>query len=151
MNKAQHITAIFLIGISSFNINTHAQSMQSEEAKIFYKNVFKHTVENMQATKKDYAQYFAKDFVMYMNGKTYFFDDYVQFMLNLQKTTKSVNIYFKEMISEDNNVSTVHTNHIKNKNGSEIELAVLSFFKIESNKFISGYELTRITSEALYD
>ena len=139
------VTAFTLCFISSSASFASTQAMTPDEAKAFYKEAFAHTVENMRATKADYARYFAKDFVMYMNGERYNFDDYIQFMLNIRKDTVSVQIMFKDMMAEANGVATIHTTHISKKDGSETYLNVLSFFRIENQQFISGNELTKVS------
>ncbi len=116
--------------------------MTPNEAKAFYKEAFAHTVLKMQSTKEDYANYFSKDFVMTMDGNTYHFDEYVQFMLDLKNDTASVDIKFENMIAESDQVATSHVTHVIKKNGEEFSLDVLSLFKIQNHKFIAGVELT---------
>lgn len=141
MTKIKNWFAIFLLsnGICGY-------AMTPDEAKAFYKDAYEHTVLNMQSTKKDYAKYFSKNFVMQMNGKTYHFDEYVQFMLDLKKDRSSVDINFKNMVAESNQVATAHVTHIIMKNGKEIYLNALSLFKIQNHKFITGKELIQLQS-----
>lgn len=122
-------------------------AMTPDAAKAFYKEAFAHTILNMQATKAEYAKYFSKDFVMKMDGHTYYFDEYVQFMLNLRKDTFSVDINFKDMIAEADKVATSHVTHVVKKNGEELYFNVLSLFKIQNQKFMDGQEFSKLQSQ----
>jgi predicted ester cyclase len=126
------------------SICSASPTLTPEELKAFYKEAYAHTVENMQSTKADYSQYFAKDFVMHMDGQTLNFDDYVQFMLDIRKGVDNVKIEFKDMIAENDGVATVHTTRITKNNGERITLNVISFFKVRNRQFTSGHELTRL-------
>src|SRR5579862_7969042 len=145
MKQMKNMIIVILAVISGLVSIAYAaeKSMNPEEAKAFYKEAYEHTILNSQATKADYARYYAKDFTMYMDGKLYHFDDFVQLSLERQKARTSIQIIFKDMLAESDGVATVHATHIVKNDGSKLDLDVISFFRLRGHQFASGNELSR--------
>lgn len=118
--------------------------MTSDETKIFVKEIFKNTIENMDATEETYAQYFSQDYVQHVDGKTLNYTDFVAHMKAQKNVIKSAKVTFKHIITEGDTVATVHiVNGIK-KDGSIIEAQVNALFKIKNKKVVLCDELTHL-------
>ncbi len=118
--------------------------MTSDETKIFVKEIFKNTIENMDATEETYAQYFSQDYIQHVDGKTLNYTDFVAHMKAQKNVIKSAKVTFKHIITEGDTVATVHiVNGIK-KDGGIIEAQVNALFKIKNKKIILCDELTHL-------
>ena len=119
-------------------------TMTSDETKIFVKEIFKNTIENMDATEETYAQYFSQDYIQHVDGKTLTYTDFVAHMKAQKNVIKSAKVTFKHIITEGDTVATVHiVNGIK-KDGSIIEAQVNALFKIKNKKVVLCDELTHL-------
>jgi predicted SnoaL-like aldol condensation-catalyzing enzyme len=118
--------------------------MTSDETKNFVKEIFKNTIENMDATEETYAQYFSQDYIQHVDGKTLNYTDFIAHMKAQKNVIKSAKVTFKHIITEGDTVATVHiVNGIK-KDGGAIEAQVNALFKIQNKKVVLCDELTHL-------
>jgi ketosteroid isomerase-like protein len=118
--------------------------MTPNETKQFVKEIFKNTIENMDATEETYAKYFSKDYVQYVDGKTLKYNDFIAHINALKNVLKSAKITFKHMIVEEDTVATVHLVDAVKKDGGIIEAQVNALFRIKDKKVILCDELTHL-------
>jgi hypothetical protein len=99
---------------------------------------------NLKATEEDFARYHTKDYIQHVDGKVLNFEQYVVHRKALQKTVKSVQVVFHDMIVSGNKVVTRHTAHAKKNDGKQIELQVIAIFEVRDGKIASCHELTHL-------
>ncbi len=118
--------------------------MSSVELKKLVQKIFKECVENMKATEPLYAQYFSKEYIQHVDGKTLNYADFVAHMKAQKQALKSIKIVFHEMIAEGNKVATSHTAYATRKDNKKIEAQIVSLFEFKDGKLVLCTELTRL-------
>jgi ketosteroid isomerase-like protein len=118
--------------------------MTSDEIKKWVKEVFKNTVENMDATEETYSQYFSQDYIQHVDGKTLDYNDFVAHMKAQKNVIQSAKITFKHIIVEGDTVATVHLVNGVKKDGGIIEAQVNALFQIKNKKIVLCDELTHL-------
>ncbi len=118
--------------------------MAPDETKKFVKEIFKNTVENMDATEETYAHYFSQDYIQYVDGKTLDYNGFIAHMKTQKNVMKSAKVTFKYIIVEGDTVATVHLVSGIKKDGGVIEAQVNALFKIKNKKVVLCDELTHL-------
>lgn len=119
------------------------KQMSSQEAKQFVKDAVIYALENMD-TNMDYSKYVSKNFVNPIDGNKFNYEQWVTHQKNIKKMVKSMKPTFDLLVAEGNHVAAIFRVHIIKKDGSELEVKDMAFFKIEDHKIIYVEELTRL-------
>jgi ketosteroid isomerase-like protein len=102
------------------------------------------TVADMNASEADYGKHVSKDYVQKVNGETMDYQGFIDHMIALKKTVKSIRITFHEILEDGNKVVTRHTAQgVKNDN-TMVEMDLIAIFEIKDGKIVSCHELTHM-------
>jgi len=95
---------------------------------------------------EEIAAYFHRDYRQYVDGKELDYAGFVAHMKAQQNVVAKMNIYFKNIIQEDNIVFTNHVVDIWKKDGGKIKIHVIAQFTMKDGKVIGCDELTHLIS-----
>lgn len=142
LNISLFLCCIYVI-FSSNAFAAESQLMTSQETKQFVKDAVIYALENMDPN-MDYSKYVSKNFVNPIDGNKFNYDQWVTHQKNIKKMVKSMKPTFDLLVAEGNNVAAIFRVYIIKKDGSELEVKDMGFFKIENHKIIYVEELTRL-------
>lgn len=130
--------------------DANSQEMSSEQAKQFVKNAVVYALENMDPN-MDYSKYVSKDFINPIDGETFNYDQWVTHQKHIKELVKSMKPTFDLMIAEGDYVATIFHVHLIKKDGSELNVKDMAFFKIKNHKIVYVEELTRLINGSEQD
>src|SRR3990167_5353038 len=130
---------------ATYQANTFAadQTMSPDEAKQFVKTAVSYALENMSPD-MDYSKYVSKDFINPIDGNTFNYEQWVTHQKHIKEMVKSMKPTFDVMVAEGNNVAAIFRVHLVKKDGTELEVEDMGFFKIKDHKIVYVKELTRL-------
>ena len=131
---------ISLLGCSTSFANRSV--MTPAQTKEFIKEAYSNAIENLNASDEAYSQFFSKEYIHHINGKTLHFKDFVARIKERKAALKSLKINFKYMIAEGDKIATVHIVDAISKNGQPLKVKVHMLFQIKDRKIVLGDELT---------
>ena len=121
------------------------QEMTSEQSKQLVKDAVSYALENMDPA-MDYSKYVSPDFINLIDGNRFTYPQWVEHQKHIKKMVKSMRPTFDLLVAEGDQVAAIFRIHIVKKDGSELEVKDMGFFKIKNHKFVYVEELTRLVS-----
>ncbi len=117
--------------------------MKTEETKKLIETAVRYAVENMHAN-LDYHRYVAHDYQQKIDGKTFDREAWAAHMRMIKELMISQHVSFDHIVAENDAAaaSFVVTN-IK-KDGSQLKVKVISYFRVRDGKIIYVDELTHL-------
>lgn len=140
-------TILILLCLSVVHFFSYAigknQQMTPIQEKQLVKNAVIYALENMDPH-MDYSKYVSKNFINPIDGQIFNYEQWVSHQKHIKKLVKSMKPHFDLMVAEGNNVAAIFRVHLIKKDGSELEVKDMAFFKIKNHKIIYVEELTRL-------
>jgi ketosteroid isomerase-like protein len=121
----------------------NSQKMSPEESKQFVKIAVVYALENMDPN-MDYSKYVSKDFINPIDGEVFNYGQWVAHQKHIKELVKSMKPTFDLMIAEGDHVAAIFHVHLIKKDGSELNVKDMAFFKIKNHKIVYVEELTRL-------
>lgn len=119
------------------------QQLSPQEAKQFVKDAVIYALETMDP-KMDYSKYVSKEFVNLIDDNKFNYEQWVTHQKNIKAMMKSMKPTFDLMVAEGNQVAAIFRIHLIKKDGTELEVKDMGFFKIKNHKIVYVEELTRL-------
>jgi hypothetical protein len=136
-------SGMLLIQFSNIYATDSDQQMSPKEAKQFVKHAVNYALENMDPN-MDYSKYVSKDFINLIDGNKFDYEQWVVHQKHIKSSLKSMKATFDSMVAESNHVAAIFRVHLIKKDGSELEVKDMGFFKIKNHKIVYVEELTRL-------
>lgn len=135
--------SILLALLLVFSLSSYAQSqnMSPTETRQFITDAITYAVNNMDPN-LDYSKYVSPNYIQHIDGQTMNFCQWAQHMKDIKALMKSQKVVIENVIAESNEAAINETVYNTKKDGSQIVVKVIGFFKIKNHKMIYGDELT---------
>jgi predicted SnoaL-like aldol condensation-catalyzing enzyme len=125
--------------------------MTPDEMKQLIHTVFSKVIEDIHAKEAVYEQYFSKEYIQHVDGKTLNYADFVSHMTVQKSVMRTIQITFKHLLVDGDKIATVHLVDGVKKNGGSIKAQVNAVFQIKNRKIVLCDELTRLIEGAPSD
>lgn len=114
------------------------------ETKQLIRDAFVNVLENPDATDATYADYFSKDYIQHVDGKTLNYDGFVAHMQTLKSVVETMKVTFEQLIVDGDKVCSVHVVDAIKKDGNEVQIKVIAYMQIKDKKIVFCDELTHM-------
>lgn len=110
--------------------------------KTLLKNAFASVFEQGQIDEASVSRYFDKQYTQWVDGHELDFNGFVEHLAAQRKRVEKVNVTFRTILAEGDQVSTVHLIDAMTKEGNAVKGKVIALFSFRNGKILSCEELT---------
>ncbi|WP_397599775.1 nuclear transport factor 2 family protein [Silvanigrella sp.] len=144
--KSKVLRSTALIGLAISTTSTTSFANPSQDPKQIVKDVFKYVLEDPNYSEEKISKYFSKDYIQLVDGKRYNYEDFLAHIKKQKSLLKSTKVTLKYILSEKDQISSVHIIDAVKKDGKEVKVQVVAYYVIKNNKLVLVDELTHLIS-----
>ena len=137
------ITFVILINLLLKCYAAENLQMSAEKSKQLVKDAVIYALENMDPN-MDYSKYVSKNFINHVDDNVFNFNEWVKHQKDIKAIVKSMKPTFDLLVAEKDYVAAIYRIHIIKKDGSELDVKDMGFFKIKNHTIVYVDELTRL-------
>ncbi|MFW5393018.1 nuclear transport factor 2 family protein [Yersinia sp. 2544 StPb PI] len=117
--------------------------MNSQQAKQFLQQVFTALVDSSYST-QDVAAFFSTDYQQQADGNQLDYEAFIRHVQVLKSTLASGTITLEKVMSDGDQIASVHLVDVVKKSGQRVLMKVIAFYRIEHGLIQCVEELTHL-------
>ena len=117
--------------------------MNTNCLKELVKRSFNALLENPSFDPSHFEEYFSKDYIQYVDGKTMDYVGLLEYAKTLKSRVEDIKISYEHLIAEGNKVCSIHIVEAV-RDMQPIKMKIFSLFEFKNNKIIMCDELTHL-------